>query len=365
MDLAQLDLSLGMPGPSEARWHELAVGIAAAGSAMLLLAHWHRCRRAQPDAGTTPSPPSVTDRPPPKPANDRPPLPRWHCEICKLHCRSASNFREHLKGKTHAHNAALLSGAAVAAVTEKRLMNAPMSESVTNRTVAYGSEQVVRHCAICDAWVPSHDTQHEQTRAHKAAARESAAGTRSRQFVSGIHVDEEAGSAIGVITCDLEQEANAGAICRVLANFATAGARLVHVTTGTRESTHQLLISGRVRRVARNCETKLERTLLTLGEFVAAIGTWERPIVAVETATGAVSICDFRFPPECDLLVGGESLGVHVDILTALRPGIDHIVFIPMAGFYQSMNVSAATSVALFEFRRQHPGLKRASGGDT
>jgi hypothetical protein len=36
-------------------------------------------------------------------------------------------------------------------------------------------------------------------------------------------VDEEAGSAIGVITCDLEQEANAGAICRVLANFATAG----------------------------------------------------------------------------------------------------------------------------------------------
>ena len=49
----------------------------------------------------------------------------------------------------------------------------------------------------------------------------------------------------------------------------------------------------------------------------------------------------------CDVLVGGESTGVHPSILANLRPGVDRVVYVPMAGFHKSMNVAqAVTGVA-------------------
>jgi tRNA G18 (ribose-2'-O)-methylase SpoU len=276
---------------------------------------------------------------------------RFSCEVCRIHCRSASNLRDHLNGKTHRRNAALLCGTALdpmdraAAAESSRRDGAPQSV----------------HCLPCDAWVPEAEfARHLQSPSHAVAIRAQAAGTCSRAFFGAT---ETAGdSSVGVITCDLEQEANAGTICRSLANFCGVGARLLHVQSpptadgASRNVGGGVLVSGRLRSVSRHCEQKLTRQLLSLDDFIEMLPRWERPIVAVETASGAQDLTSFAFPAVCDVLVGGESTGVAPRILAALRPDVDRIVYVPMAGFHKSMNVAQAVTVALYEYRRQHPG---------
>ncbi len=79
------------------------------------------------------------------------------------------------------------------------------------------------------------------------------------------------------------------------------------------------------------------------------------PIVAIETATSAVSIASFKFPPVCSIMVGSEGRGIDQRILAALHPGYDSIVYIPMYGPHHSLNVAMAVGIALFEYRRQNP----------
>ena len=169
--------------------------------------------------------------------------------------------------------------------------------------------------------------------------------------------------ALGVITCDLEKAENAGSLCRLLSNFAAEGASLVHVhtprvgaTAAEAEATQTTLLRSNAMALAgRHAHRKLARTVVSLDDFLPRIATWPRPIVVIETAEGAVDIHGFLFPPQCDVLVGGETRGVHPSLLAALRPGTDAIVYIPMPGFARSMNVASAACAALYEHRRQHP----------
>lgn len=276
------------------------------------------------------------------------------CGLCRVQCRGAASLRQHLAGEKHRRNAALLSDTVCTPCVRGVQGN-------SNRPSASV------HCAVCDAWFTD-IASHHSSRTHMLALRTNAAGTGSRAFFntgSATAQDIDSGASIGVITCDLECDTNAGAICRVLANFAAVGARLVHVHNppagaGSGESGggRALLVSGRTRSVSRGTDQKLERRLLSVESFASeALPTWDRPIVVLETAAGAVSLCDFAFPSACDILVGGESKGVDARILAALRPGVDQIVFIPMqAGCHRSMNVAAAVTVALYEYRKQHPG---------
>lgn len=80
------------------------------------------------------------------------------------------------------------------------------------------------------------------------------------------------------------------------------------------------------------------------------------PIVAIETASGAVDIHGFRWPRECTIMVGGESDGIPASVVQRLRPGYDHLVIIPMCGLHKSLNVATALAMALFSYRGQHPG---------
>lgn len=169
--------------------------------------------------------------------------------------------------------------------------------------------------------------------------------------------------ALGVITCDLEKPENAGSLCRLLSNFASEGASLMHVhtprvgaTAAEAEATQARLLRSQAMMLAgRHAHRKLARTVISLVDFLPRIATWPRPIVVIETAEGAVDIHGFVFPPQCDVLVGGETRGVHPSLLAALRPGTDATVYIPMPGFARSMNVASAACVALYEHRRQHP----------
>ena len=79
------------------------------------------------------------------------------------------------------------------------------------------------------------------------------------------------------------------------------------------------------------------------------------PIVAIETATGAVNITSFQFPKRCTIMVGSEGSGISPKVLRAMVPGYDSFVVIPMHGKHHSLNVSMAAGIALYEYRRQWP----------
>jgi tRNA(Leu) C34 or U34 (ribose-2'-O)-methylase TrmL len=303
-------------------------------------------------------------------ANERGPLSRpYDCEVCRLHWRrsvqASADLQAHIASKEHRRNLALLKA------------SEPSSGALSKV-----DENV--HCSFCSVWIRDAASYSVHVSGKKHARNVAAAGgTLQHAFFDRLHAEPSAllcmppsssevrympssseavasvaAVSCGVITCDLEKPENAGSICRILSNFSSVGTSLVHVHTplmaDSEATQHLLLRSVVVQRVARHCESKLERRTLSLAEFVKSIPSWPRPIVALETADGAVDLHGFAFPRQCDVLVGGETRGVHPNILSALRPGVDSIVFIPMPGFAKSMNVAAATCAALYEHRRQH-----------
>ena len=80
-------------------------------------------------------------------------------------------------------------------------------------------------------------------------------------------------------------------------------------------------------------------------------------MIALETARGAVSLCEFSFPEHCEIMVGAEDSGISAEVIEALQPERgDAVVYVPLPGVYHSLNVATALSVALYEYRRQWPG---------
>lgn len=71
--------------------------------------------------------------------------------------------------------------------------------------------------------------------------------------------------------------------------------------------------------------------------------------VALETFTTATNIYQTQLPQKMALLVGSENTGIPIDILQKCQK----VVYIPLNGPVQSMNVAQATAVATFEWVRQ------------
>ena len=323
-------------------------------------------------------------RGPPSEDHDDPLNKPYDCEVCRLRWRRPADLQAHISSKEHRRNLALLKAAS----------------EPSGGDLSRADENV--HCSFCNVWIRDALSYSVHVSGKKHARNVSAAGgTLQRDFFDRLHAEPCAphcmpssealcmpssealcmpsspelavvsGAMVrcGVITCDLEKPENAGSICRLLSNFSSVGTSLVHVHSPLMaeseyesEATQNLLLrSGAMSKVARHSDSKLDRRVLSLADFVQRLPSWPCPIVAVETADGfaveTVDLHSFTFPKVCDVLVGGETRGVHRNILAALRPGIDSIVYIPMPGFAKSMNVAAATCAALYEHRRQHPSV--------
>jgi tRNA G18 (ribose-2'-O)-methylase SpoU len=73
-------------------------------------------------------------------------------------------------------------------------------------------------------------------------------------------------------------------------------------------------------------------------------------LVGLEQARGSQCLYDFAFPLRSVLVIGHERLGITDDVLALL----DHVVEIPVYGLPHAYNVATATSMALYEYCRQH-----------
>jgi len=66
-------------------------------------------------------------------------------------------------------------------------------------------------------------------------------------------------------------------------------------------------------------------------------------------AEAAVNIYDVDFTEKVAIVMGNEHRGISDEMIT----GVDKHIYIPMRGMIQSLNVSVATAVTLYEVQRQ------------
>jgi tRNA G18 (ribose-2'-O)-methylase SpoU len=89
------------------------------------------------------------------------------------------------------------------------------------------------------------------------------------------------------------------------------------------------------------------RTMEPVLEELHREGYWR---VGLEQATGAKCLFDYPFPEKVALVIGNERLGIEAGALRLL----DDVVEIPVYGRPLSYNVATATTMAVYEYMRQH-----------
>lgn len=85
-------------------------------------------------------------------------------------------------------------------------------------------------------------------------------------------------------------------------------------------------------------------------EVIAYLREKEYQIITLEQHPKSVSIWDFRFPVNSAIIVGHESAGLPDQLVDQA----DYSIEIPQFGLVESLNVATATSIALYEYTRQH-----------
>lgn len=90
----------------------------------------------------------------------------------------------------------------------------------------------------------------------------------------------------------------------------------------------------------------------TTADAVQHLAEQQIPLYAVEVTSKSRSLFITEFPSPVAILLGSETDGVSRDILAAA----DEIVAIPMGGFKNSMNVSVAAGVVIYEIMRRWSG---------
>ena len=83
--------------------------------------------------------------------------------------------------------------------------------------------------------------------------------------------------------------------------------------------------------------------------FLKAMGY---TVVGLEIAHNSTRLGDTFLPERMALVVGNESYGIPDEVLREC----DIVVEIPQFGFVNCLNVTVATSIALYEWARQHRG---------
>ena len=176
---------------------------------------------------------------------------------------------------------------------------------------------------------------------------------------------------VQVVLCGVRNPTNVGSILRTCACFGIS--QLLHLHSSSNDETNSKYwtephVKGALERSSvGTCSQfqqrdKMPMKSISISRYTktlnCASNESRRPLVVLEAIAGAVSIDNYHFPETCDVMVGSEHRGVPKDILQQLVQGVDAVVYIPLAGPHKSLNVSAALTIALYEYQRQWPGIR-------
>eukprot|EP00747_Dinoflagellata_sp_TGD_P089027 gnl/TRDRNA2_/TRDRNA2_164197_c0_seq1.p1 gnl/TRDRNA2_/TRDRNA2_164197_c0~~gnl/TRDRNA2_/TRDRNA2_164197_c0_seq1.p1 ORF type:complete len:342 (+),score=64.44 gnl/TRDRNA2_/TRDRNA2_164197_c0_seq1:30-1055(+) len=196
--------------------------------------------------------------------------------------------------------------------------------------------------------------------------------TECRPFFASVTGDDTCGAQregqVSLCCCNVGNPANVGSMYRLCANFGVSELIHLYPDDGVTEAPNytgtgrgDVRDRAKVQATARGTQSHTCRTVrridMWLDTFFAVDAEGRLPVVVIETVPGAVPLHSFAFPKRCVVVVGAEDAGVDERLLKCMVKGLDAAVYIPMPGTHKSMNVAAAATVALYEFRRQWPDV--------
>lgn len=115
----------------------------------------------------------------------------------------------------------------------------------------------------------------------------------------------------------------------------------------------RLVLTGNaklINRIARDGADQLSVEIhRTLGPVLKQFRQQGFRLVGLEQTTNSHDLNHYAFAARTVLVIGNERLGLSAEILELL----DDVVEIPVYGLPHSFNVSSATAMALYEYRRQ------------
>eukprot|EP00548_Thalassiothrix_antarctica_P005778 CAMPEP_0194144832 /NCGR_PEP_ID=MMETSP0152-20130528/13837_1 /TAXON_ID=1049557 /ORGANISM="Thalassiothrix antarctica, Strain L6-D1" /LENGTH=360 /DNA_ID=CAMNT_0038844843 /DNA_START=135 /DNA_END=1217 /DNA_ORIENTATION=+ len=192
-------------------------------------------------------------------------------------------------------------------------------------------------------------------------------GTRNtsketRKFESGVRAlsaassNDEIPPTTSIIADGIKSPENLGSMYRLMASFGARDLMHVYADGAVAPEWTDPPRQRKIEALSVGCTRHVERSLQPRSHLIEHLARHDRrPVVAIETASNAVSLSTFHFPQACEILVGAEGRGLDPKVAKALRPGFDHFVVIPMTGPHFSLNVATALGIALYEYRRQWP----------
>jgi tRNA G18 (ribose-2'-O)-methylase SpoU len=115
----------------------------------------------------------------------------------------------------------------------------------------------------------------------------------------------------------------------------------------------RLILTGNaklIQRIARDGADELSVEVhRTLGPVLKEFREQGFRLVGLEQTSNSQDLNNFTFAERTVLVIGNERLGLSPEILEQL----DDVVEIPVYGLPHSFNVSSATAMALYEYRKQ------------
>ena len=153
-----------------------------------------------------------------------------------------------------------------------------------------------------------------------------------------VHLDEPSQTLfldINIYLDGLRSAHNVGSIIRTTEAF-----RLGSIYTSANMPSIE---HNKVKKSAMGCETIVEcHHDIDLSEL-------NKPLIAIETHKKATPINKFHFPSKFTLILGNEEYGLSKHSLEIA----DHILYIPLPGSKNSINVSCAFSIVAYEISKQ------------
>lgn len=147
-----------------------------------------------------------------------------------------------------------------------------------------------------------------------------------------------------VVLDGVEDPGNLGAIARTAVGAGAAGLVIPERRAAGLSPAVARAAAGALEHAKIARATNLVRTLVELKEQNVWVYGFE--------ARAAKSYLDLDYKVACALVLGGEGRGVH----RLVREACDELAQIPLAGPVQSLNVSVAAAVVLYEAARQRRG---------
>jgi 23S rRNA (guanosine2251-2'-O)-methyltransferase len=167
-----------------------------------------------------------------------------------------------------------------------------------------------------------------------------------------LEVAQQRGEAPLIVVCDgVEDEGNLGAILR---SAEAAGAHGVIIPKSRSASLSAVVLRASAGAAEHLCIAKVPGIPLALRELKEK-GLW----LYGGDMEGTSSVFETDFSSPCAIVVGSEGKGLS----RLVREECDFLVSIPMKGHINSLNVSAATAVLLFQTVRSRQSVSQQKEG--